>query len=247
MCSFEVLIHIYMENVNIVKTCLVCKKTFITDNKRRRFCCERCNAAYYHQVRKSVHAYLSLVEADMSKKLHYTVKETAYLLDVSVQQVYRLIKKKKLSVLNLGPRETLVTRKSIDFYKDTLNAAEYLSKNGSYTLQEVMSLTNLGQTSAYNLIKLHGIRKIRFKKFVGYNKEDIDALVAELPGPKRAVHWLTFKEVCNLLNSEDEYQVMFFLVNFRIPRRKRSGLWYFQKEEIVDKNQESHKRFNISM
>ena len=56
-----------------------------------------------------------------------------------------------------------------------------------------------------------------------------------------------YKEVCNLLNSEDEYQVMFFLVNFRIPRRKRSGVWYFQKEEIVDKNQESHKRFNISM
>lgn len=118
----------------------------------------------------------------MSKKLHYTVKETAYLLDVSVQQVYRLIKK-KLSVLNLGPRETLVTRKSIDFYKDTLNAAEYLSKNGSYTLQEVMSLTNLGQTSAYNLIKLHGIRKIRFKKFVGYNKEVPDIPMQYNHGP----------------------------------------------------------------
>ena len=237
----------YMENVNIVKTCLVCKKTFTTDNKRRRFCCERCNAAYYHQVRKSVHAYLSLVEADFSKKLHYTVKETADVLDVSVLQVYRLIKNKKLAVLNLGPRETLVTKKSIEFYTDTLKAAEHLSQNGSYTLKEVMSLTNLGQTSAYNLIKRHGVKKIRFRKFVGYNKEDIDALVAGLQGAKKHIHWITFKEVCNLLNSEDEYQVMFFLVNFRIPRRKRSGVWYFQKEEIIEKNQESHKRFNINI
>ena len=61
-------------------------------------------SAYYHQVRKSVHAYLSLVEADFLKKLQYTVKETASILEVLVPQVYRLIKNKKLSVLNLGPR-----------------------------------------------------------------------------------------------------------------------------------------------
>lgn len=44
-----------IKNTN-VKKCQFCGAGFVTGNPRKRFCSERCNAAYYYQVRKVVPA-----------------------------------------------------------------------------------------------------------------------------------------------------------------------------------------------
>lgn len=52
----------------IVRHCQECGKNFVTGNRAQRFCCEKCNAAFYYQVRKKMPAYLSQVEEDPAAK-----------------------------------------------------------------------------------------------------------------------------------------------------------------------------------
>ena len=229
----------------IVRVCQECGQKFVTGNKAQRFCSEKCNAAFYHQVRKKMQAYLSQVEEDPTAKTYFTITETSDILGLSVSSVYRLIRSRKLHAERLSKKETLVNLKSIESYKAYLRSDDILAQHNAYTIHELMELAGVGMTSAYAIIKKHNIRKVRFKKFVGYNKEDVNSLLETLP--RKCEHWINFKEVCELLNCDDKYRVMFFLVNYRIPRRKRKNVFYYLQEEIIDKNQESHKHFNISL
>lgn len=229
----------------IVRVCQECGQIFVTGNKAQRFCCEKCNAAFYHQVRKKMQAYLSQVEDDPAAKTHFTITETSGILGLSVSSIYRLLRSRKLHAERLSKKETLVSRKSIELYKACLKSDDILAQLNAYTIHDLMELAGVGMTSAYAIIKKHNIRKVRFKKFVGYNKEDVNSLLETLP--RKCEHWINFKEVCELLNCDDKYRVMFFLVNYRIPRRKRKNVFYYLQEEIIDKNQESHKHFNISL
>ena len=190
-------------------------------------------------------AYLSQVEDDPASKTYFTITETSDILGVSVSTVYRLLKSRKLYAERLSEKETLVSLKSIESYKAYLKSDQILAQRNAYTIDDLMELAGVGMTSAYGLIKKHNIRKIRFKKFVGYNKEDVDSLLETLP--RNREHWINFKEVCELLNCDDKYRVMFFLVNYRIPRRKRANVFYYLQEEIIEKNQDTHKHFNISL
>ena len=229
----------------IVRVCQECGQIFVTGNKAQRFCCEKCNAAFYFQVRKKMQAYLSQVEDDPAAKTHFTITETSDILGLSVSSIYRLLRSRKLHAERLSKKETLVSRKSIESYKACLKSDDILAQLNAYTIHDLMELAGVGMTSAYAIIKKHNIRKVRFKKFVGYNKEDVNSLLETLP--RKCEHWINFKEVCELLNCDDKYRVMFFLVNYRIPRRKKANVFYYLQEEIIDKNQESHKHFNISL
>lgn len=229
----------------IVRHCQECGKNFVTGNRAQRFCCEKCNAAFYYQVRKKMPAYLSQVEEDPAAKTHFTITETSDILGVSVSTIYRLLKSRKLHAERLSKKETLVSLKSIESYKSYLKSDEILAQQNAYSIHELMELTGVSMTSAYSIIKKHHIRKVRFKKFVGYNKEDVNSFIETMP--RKCEHWINFKEVCDLLNCDDKYRVMFFLVNYRIPRRKRANVFYYLQEEIIEKSQDSHKHFNISL
>jgi len=234
-----------MKQEFIVRTCPECGQSFVVGNRMQRFCCEKCNAAFYYQVRKKMPAYLSQVEEDPAAKTHFTITETSDILGVSVSTVYRLLKSRKLHVERLSKKETLVSLKSIESYKLYLKSDEILAQQNAYSIHELMELAGVGMTTAYSIIKKHHIRKVRFKKFVGYNKEDVNSFIETMP--RKREHWINFKEVCELLNCDDKYRVMFFLVNYRIPRRKRANVFYYLQEEIIEKNQDSHKHFNISL
>lgn len=80
----------------IVRLCQECGQKFVTGNRTQRFCCEKCNAAFYFQVRKKMQAYLSQVEDDPASKTYFTITETSDILGVSVSTVYRLLKSRKL-------------------------------------------------------------------------------------------------------------------------------------------------------
>ena len=229
----------------IVRVCQECGQIFVTGNKAQRFCCGKCNAAFYFQVRKKMQAYLSQVEEDPSAKTHFTITETSDILGLSVSSIYRLLRSRKLHAERLSKKETLVSRKSIESYNAYLKSDDILAQYNAYTIHDLMELAGVGMTSAYAIIKKYNIRKVRFKKFVGYNKEDVNSLLETLT--RKCEHWINFKEVCELLNCDDKYRVMFFLINYRIPRRKRKNVFYYLQEEIIDKNQESHKHFNISL
>ena len=234
-----------MKQEFIVRTCPECGQSFVAGNRTQRFCCEKCNAAFYFQVRKKMQAYLSQVDDEPDSKTHFTVTETSDILGVSVSTVYRLLKSRKLYAERLSKKETLVSLKSIESYKAYLKSDQILAQRNAYTIDDLMELAGVGMTSAYGLIKKHNIRKIRFKKFVGYNKEDVDSILETMP--RKREHWINFKEVCELLNCDDKYRVMFFLVNYRIPRRKRANVFYYLQEEIIEKNLDTHKHFNISL
>lgn len=141
----------------IIRHCQECGKNFVTGNRAQRFCCEKCNAAFYYQVRKKMPAY-------------------------------RLLKSRKLHAERLSKKETLVSLKSIESYKSYLKSDEILAQQNAYSIHELMELAGVGMTSAYSIIKKHHIRKVRFKKFVGYNKEDVNSFIETMP--RKCEHWI---------------------------------------------------------
>lgn len=186
---------------------------------------------------------MSAAEENVSLKTHLSVSQTADILGVSVPTVYRYIKKRKLFANKNGCRETLISRKSIEAFQENLDSERVLASQETYTINEIIDLAGVGATTAYGLVKKHSVRKIRFKKYVGYLREDIDKVLES----RRCVRntWINFKQVCELLGSDDKYQVMFFLVNYRISRRKRANVPYYLKEEILERNLEAHRHFTI--
>jgi excisionase family DNA binding protein len=146
-----------MKQEFIVRTCPECGQSFVAGNRTQRFCCEKCNAAFYFQVRKKMQAYLSQVEDEPDSKTHFTVTETSDILGVSVSTVYRLLKSRKLYAERLSKKETLVSLKSIESYKAYLKSDQILAQRNAYTIDDLMELAGVGMTSAYILIKKHNI------------------------------------------------------------------------------------------
>ena len=124
----------------IVRHCQECGRKFVTGNRTQRFCCEKCNAAFYFQIRKKMQAYLSQVEDDPASKTYFTITETSDILGVSVSTVYRLLKSRKLYAERLSEKETLVSLKSIESYKAYLKSDEILAQHNAYTIHDLMEL-----------------------------------------------------------------------------------------------------------
>ncbi|WP_264550260.1 helix-turn-helix domain-containing protein [Flavobacterium sp. N2820] len=131
---------------------------------------------------------LDIINVDeLNKKDFLTAKEAAYILNMSLRTVYRLIQSKELNAYNFSERKTLVRRKDIDMYFDlSLNdinidkshLKELINLENSYTMDEVQKKYNISSSALFNLIKRLEIQKKQVGKHVLVRKEDIDKIFA---------------------------------------------------------------------
>ena len=99
---------------------------------------------------------------EVNKKEFLSAKEAAYILNMSLRTVYRLIQSKELNAYNFSERKTLIRRKDIDMYFDlSLNdinidkshLKELINLENSYTIDEIQKKYNISSGALYSLIK----------------------------------------------------------------------------------------------
>ncbi|ESU27097.1 hypothetical protein FLJC2902T_22770 [Flavobacterium limnosediminis JC2902] len=180
-------------NLNIKKRCEHCKNEFVAKTTKTRYCSLKCNSRHYkilHQqksiktIEKATELKLPPLE-EINKKDFLTVKETAFILNMSVRTVYRLVAEKEINSYNFSIRKILIRRKDIDSYFDiNLNGTnidrDHLKKlitlENSYTINEVLKKYNISNGALYRILSRLEIPKKNFGKHVLVRKEDIDKI-----------------------------------------------------------------------
>ena len=129
---------------------------------------------------------LDIINVDeLNKKDFLTAKEAAYILNMSLRTVYRLIQSKELNAYNFSERKTLIRRKDIDMYFDlSLNdinidkshLKDLINLENSYTIDEIQKKYNISNSALFGLIKRLDIQKKQVGKHVLVRKEDIDKI-----------------------------------------------------------------------
>ena len=182
-------------NIRVKKKCEYCKEEFVAKTTKTRYCCHRCNQRGYKQNMKQNKiataekaTKLDIINVDeLNKKDFLTAKEAAYILNMSLRTVYRLIQSKELNAYNFSERITLIRRKDIDMYFDlSLNdinidkshLKELINLENSYTIDEIQKKYNISSGALYGLIKRLQIQKKQVGKHVLVRKEDIDKIFA---------------------------------------------------------------------
>ncbi|MDK2772168.1 MAG: helix-turn-helix domain-containing protein [Flavobacterium sp.] len=182
-------------NIRINKKCEYCKEEFVAKTTKTRYCSLRCNQKGYKQNLKQNKiattekaTKLNILNIDeLNKKDFLTAKEAAYILNMSLRTIYRLIQTKELNAYNFSTRKTLIRRKDIDMYFDlSLNdinidkshLKELINLENSYTIDEIQKKYNISNGALYNLIKRLEIQKKQVGKHVLVRKEDIDRIFA---------------------------------------------------------------------
>ena len=182
-------------NIRVKKKCEYCKEEFVAKTTKTRYCCHRCNQKGYKQNMKQNKiattekaTKLDIINVDeLNKKDFLTAKEAAYILNMSLRTVYRLIQSKELNAYNFSERKTLIRRKDIDMYFDlSLNdinidkshLKDLINLENSYTIDEIQKKYNISSGALYGLIKRLEIQKKQVGKHVLVRKEDIDKIFA---------------------------------------------------------------------
>jgi excisionase family DNA binding protein len=182
-------------NIRVKKKCEYCRNEFVARTTKTRFCSPNCNKKAYRQNQRSniiitteKATKLDVLNLDtVNKKDFLTAKEAAYILNMSLRTVYRLIQSKELNAYNFSERKTLIRRKDIDMYFDlSLNdinvdkshLKELINLENSYTIDEIQKKYNISSGALYNLIKRLEIQKKQVGKHVLVRKEDIDKIFA---------------------------------------------------------------------
>lgn len=106
-------------NIRIEKTCEWCGNKFIAQTTVTRFCSKRCaEHSYKARLRNEKVQQAQSVEpkslTEVKEKDYLTVAETATLLGMTRQGVYKLIHRGELTASKLSSRLTLIKRISIE-------------------------------------------------------------------------------------------------------------------------------------
>jgi excisionase family DNA binding protein len=109
-----------------------------------------------------------------------TVKEAAYLLNVTQKTVYNMIKSGKLETYNINVRLTRIKRASIDklisFDLKTSNHSNHFDLNDSYTINEVSEKFKVSPTYVYHTLKEYNVPKRNDGKYVKVPKNIVNLI-----------------------------------------------------------------------
>ncbi len=117
-------------NIEIVKTCIYCKNTFVAKTLKTKYCSHTCNSRHYKKKKRdeklnNFNEELinkpneQNIKVDLRHREYLSIPETALLIGISKRTVYRLIERQELKPYKLGGR-TIIKRIDIDNLFDSL-------------------------------------------------------------------------------------------------------------------------------
>ena len=156
---------------NIERKCLVCGAKFYARQIESRFCSQRCSKKFSKKKRKEEVRQNKLNE--ISRNIPNTrdfisVKEATAIYAVCLDTLYRLIRQKKLTSININQRLIRISKAQLDiiftkreealYFKDIPSPKLYfLEPADCFSVGEITKKFGISEKTVYELIRRHSI------------------------------------------------------------------------------------------
>lgn len=203
-------------NIEIIKICEFCGKTFTAQKTTTRYCSHSCNSKAYKQGKREFkmvgmnYATMKKIEriSDEYEKIKdkefLSVSETAFLLSVERTTIYRYLHRGKLKGLQMDGK-TFIRRSDIDEMFDNAEEYEHRAKPTKeakpltefYTVAEIKEKFKIKESWLYKITRENNIPKTLIKGKSYFSKSHIDKYF-EKKGFKEEVEtkeWYTVNDI----------------------------------------------------
>ena len=180
---------IKMSMNKIEKECAVCGEPFIPKTVDSVYCSKMCSNTAYRKKKiqkKKEEEQKAVIEKISADRLYISVPEAIALFGVAKSTLYRLIRQKRITAINLGTRLVRIDRAAIEkmfpvrqtpIVKEKLAPKLYrLEPEDCYTIGEVSKKFGISDSSVYKHIRKFSIPTRQIGKYVYVPKSEIDNL-----------------------------------------------------------------------
>lgn len=227
-------------NIRIEKTCEWCGSKFIAQTTVTRFCSKRCaEHSYKARLRNEKVQRAQSVEpkslTEVKEKDYLTVAETATLLGMTRQGVYKLIHRGELTASKLSSRLTLIKRISIE---QMLDKTPYVKRESTekkdkaitefYTRAEIREKFGVKDSWIYKVVAENNVPKTILRGKAYFSKAHIDRLFSVRKENPEITEWSSVEDI------QQKYgmtlSAIYSLVSkVGIPKRKDGPKVYYSK------------------
>ena len=192
--------------MEVKRICQWCSKPFIAQKTTTNYCSPQCSKRGYKHRMKERRMELRQIQemVEVKKKLesqeYFTFSQTAKLMGVSRQYIYKLVKEDKLRASRLSSRMSLIRRADIELMlktkpyesikpKDDVDITEY------YTAEQIAEKYKVNTKWVWTYTREHDVPKVKIRQFNYYSKEHIDAAFAKYKTDDALTEWYTPEEI----------------------------------------------------
>ena len=194
-------------NIRIEKTCEWCGSKFIAQTTVTRFCSKRCaEHSYKARLRNEKVQRAQSVEpkslTEVKEKDYLTVAETATLLGMTRQGVYKLIHRGELTASKLSSRLTLIKRISIE---QMLDKTPYVKRESTekndktitefYTRAEIREKFGVKDSWIYKVVAENNVPKTILRGKAYFSKAHIDRLFSARKENPEITEWYSVEDI----------------------------------------------------
>lgn len=225
-------------NIRIEKTCEWCGKQFTAQTTVTRFCSKRCAEHSYKErmrqqkIQQANSAVPSKISA-INEKDYLTVAETAQVLGMPRQGVYKLIYRGDLVAAKLSSRLTLIKRDSIDKMLDgspykKRESNEKKTINEFYTRADIREKYGVKDLWVCKVVAENNVPKTILRGKAYFSKSHIDRLFSARKENPEITEWYSVEDI------QEKYgmtlSAIYTLVSkIGIPKRKEGAKVYYSK------------------
>ena len=232
--------------MKIKKVCEWCGTTFYAKKLTTRFCSHRCNnLAYKETIRqKRIQEVENKVQAvineqsisEFKDKEYLSFKETATLLGLSKQAIYKMVYTGKLQAFRISSRLSFIRKGDIDRMlearpyeqrqpKDTIPITNF------YTTAEVKEKYHVNESWIFVIAKKHNIPRTFSRGKTYWSKKHIDAYFAKKAPNPDITEWYSTQDM------QDKFgMTLSAIYNFAsknaIPKKKEGIMVYYSKKHV---------------
>ena len=225
--------------MEVKRICQWCGKPFIAQKTTTNYCSPQCSKRGYKHRMKERRMELRQIQemVEVKKKLesqeYFTFSQTAKLMGVSRQYVYKLVKEDKLRASRLSSRMSLIRRADIELMlktkpyesikpKDDVDITEY------YTAEQIAEKYKVNTKWVWTYTREHDVPKVKIRQFNYYSKKHIDAIFAKYRTDDALTEWYAPEEI------EKKYgmtrvAIRSHVYRNNIPSKKEHGQIFYSK------------------
>lgn len=225
--------------MEVRRICQWCGKPFIAQKTTTRFCSPECaKRGYKHRIKERKmelrHAQeMHELRQNLERQDYFTFSQTARLMGVSRQYIYKLVKEDKLRASRISNKMSFIRRTDIELMlktkpyerirpKDDFDITEY------YTAEQVAERYKVSTKWVWNYCRQNNIPKVRIRQFNYYSKKHIDVAFAKYDVDNDLTEWYTPEEI------QEKYGMTRVAIRSQvyrnnIPSKKEHGQIYYSK------------------
>ena len=177
----------------IKRKCKCCGATFLAKTLDSRYCSRKCSQKAYDQrmaEKKKVEQLNAIVTQIPDARDYISVQEAVAIFGISKDTIYRLIRKGKISAINIGERLTRISKSKLEemfpLREEPIDRSKPLPKFYSmepedcYTIGEISKKFGINDSTVYAHIRKYSIPTRQIGNYVYAPKADIDNLYKDV-------------------------------------------------------------------